>query len=196
MEERLTALRETCLAKCRKCEEVEKEVEKEQQTNIEIRNAIPLASKASALRLQLATRQHQKNCMQDSIENERNKAISLEGQIENLEHDLSEYQKSYYELASTIAEETVFMQSHLQLSRDVLTMPKEQYQMCKEEFRTILVEVATSTAANDKPTEESQWLRKVIKTTKIQRKEKENELVAAEKSFAAQKARQAIPYRS
>ena len=68
--------------------------------------------------------------------------------------------------------------------------------MCKEEFRTILVEVATSTAANDKPTEESQWLRKVIKTTKIQRKEKENELVAAEKSFAAQKARQAIPYRS
>ena len=62
MEERLTALRETCLAKCRKCEEVEKEVEKEQQTNIEIRNAIPLASKASALRLQLATRQHQKNC--------------------------------------------------------------------------------------------------------------------------------------
>ena len=114
MEERLTALRETCLAKCRKCEEVEKEVEKEQQTNIEIRNAIPLASKASALRLQLATRQHQKNCMQDSIENERNKAISLEGQIENLEHDLSEYQKSYYELASTIAEETVFMQSHLQ----------------------------------------------------------------------------------
>ena len=195
MEERLASLRETCLAKCRKCEEVEQEVEKEQEINKEIRSGIPAPSKASTLRLELAKRQHQKNYMQERIENERNKANKANSQIEHLEEDLANYQKSYHELATTIAEETLFFLCHLQLSRDVLTMPKEQYQMCKEELRTVLVEIEHA-GANDKPTEESEWLRKVIKTTKIQRKEKENELVAAEKSFAAQKSRQAIPYRS
>ena len=196
MEERLASLKETCLAKCRKCEEVEQEVLKEQDINKEIRSAIPAPSKVSALRLELAKRQHQKNCMQERIENERNKANSLENQIENLEQDLIDYQKSYHDLATKIAEETILLQSHLQLSRDVLTMPKEQYQMCKEELRTIFGEIENE-EENDKPTEESEWLRKVIKTTKIQRKEKENELVAAEQSFAqAQKSRQAIPYRS
>ncbi len=103
-------------------------------------------------------------------------------QILILEQDLNVYLKAYQELQCKIIEEERYLYAFQQHAHDVVNMLKERHLMCREELRTIRHKMDAAIEA-DRPTAQTEFLKRVIKTTKIQRRDKETELAAAEKDL-------------
>lgn len=122
--------------------------------------------------------------MQERIAHLEQNAKQYSEKIAVLEEDLSIYLKAYQELQHNIAVEERYLFAFQQHARDVLNMPRERFLMCREELRTICHKMDVAIEA-DRPTAQTEFLKRVIKTTKIQRREKEVELAAAEKNLEA-----------
>ena len=100
-------------------------------------------------------------------------------QIVVLEQDLNVYLKAYEELQYKIRVEERYLFAFQQHVHDVVNMLKERHLMSREELHTMRHKMAQTIEA-DRPTPLTEFLKREIKTTKIQRREKEAEIAEAE----------------
>jgi len=179
--EKLAALHQTALDKFARVAEVRAEGQQVALENNRILAAFP--PNLTAKRLEKATREHERATMQTAAHDLAQKTAACAALVGQLEAELDTYREAFATLAAQVDEEEVATVRHMDQCRDTLMMPKEQLLMAAEELRTVQLSIAADqrAAATDSPT--SDWLKRVIKTTKIQRKGKEQELASAEERF-------------
>ena len=176
-------LHQTALDKLHRVEEVREEGRQLQQDNDRLRSEFP--KNVTGKRLEIAMQQHEHAMAHAKTHDLAQQAAAFTAQAAQLEAELDMCRDTFVKLAEQVEEEeTVMTVYYVEQCRDTLMMPKEQLLMSAEELQTVQQTIAIDRRIATQETPTAEWLKRVIKTTKIQRKEKEQELANAEERFS------------